>query len=64
MMTEKSAAILTIYRAPAMTPQGRRRIAKWLNRQASMLVKDGKHYSESRFTARYLYLAGKQPRNS
>ena len=52
---DKSPAILTIHRAPSMTPAGRRAIAKWLLRQADMLVKEGKNYTEGRFTARYLY---------
>jgi hypothetical protein len=54
-MKHKSAAVLTIHRAPAMTPSGRKAIAVWLRRQAAMLMKHGKNYSETRFTARYLY---------
>lgn len=54
-MKTKSAAIVTIHAAPKMTPKGRRQIAAWLRRQADMLVKEGKNYTETRFTARYLY---------
>lgn len=51
----KSAAVLTIFRAPSMTARGRKAIAAWLRKQADMLEADGKHYNENRFTARYLY---------
>lgn len=51
----KSAAVVTIHGAPAMTPRGRLQIATWLRRQASILLKDGKKYTPGRFTARYLY---------
>jgi hypothetical protein len=53
--TNKSAAVLTIKRAPAMTKKGRKDIAAWLRRQANMLLRHGDQYSETRFTARYLY---------
>ncbi len=51
----KSAAILTLKRVPDMSDAGRKAIAAWLKRQALMLVKDGKNYSETRFIARYMY---------
>lgn len=50
----KTAAIVTIHQAPKMTYKGRRSIAKWLVRQADLLMK--KHGKLSgRFTARYNY---------
>ena len=52
---DKSAAVVTIHGAPRMTPKGRKEIAAWLRRQADSLVKHGKDYTETRFTARYLY---------
>lgn len=51
---EKSAAVVTVFRADEMTPRGRRQIAAWMRRQASMLEKEGKNYAK-RFTGRYLY---------
>lgn len=54
MKKEESAAILTIKAASKMTPEGRKEIAAWLRHQAAMLVKDGKNYSDTKFTARYL----------
>jgi len=51
---EKSAAIVTILKAPQMTKRGRKRIAEWLRRQAQFLEQNGDELS-SRFTARYLY---------
>ena len=53
----ESAAIVTLRRVPAMSAKGRRQIAAWLRRQAEMLVAEGKDYTESTFTARYLYKA-------
>lgn len=50
----KSAAILTVKDAPKMSATGKKAIANWLRRQATMLEREGKHYS-ARFTARYLY---------
>ena len=50
-----SAAIITIKRPRAMTPKGRRDIAKWLRHHADMLVAEGKNYTEGRFTGRYYY---------
>ena len=54
MKRDKSAAILTIKRAPDMSPSGRRAIAKWLKSCAALLLKEGKNLGP-RFTARYLY---------
>lgn len=51
----KSAAVISIFSAPKMTAKGRRQIAAWLRRHADMLVKEGKNYTEGRFTGRYLY---------
>lgn len=51
---EKSAAILTIHRAPDMSPEGRRDIASWLRRQAGFLERSAKQMA-SRYTARYIY---------
>lgn len=56
-----SAAIVTIYRAGEMTPQGRHNVAAWLRRHAHWLVKSGRLYSK-RFTGRYLYPAAKPRR--
>lgn len=52
---EKSAAILTIKHPGKMSAKGRREIAAWLRRHASMLVKHGKEYTDGRFIGRYLY---------
>ena len=52
---EKSAAILSVFKAPEMTKKGRKDIAAWLRRQATNLLRYGDKYSETRFTARYLY---------
>ena len=54
MTTTKSAAIVTVHRAPDMTPRGRKAIAAWLRRQARCLESHGRQFS-GRFTARYLY---------
>jgi hypothetical protein len=54
-MTEKSAAVLTIFDADIMTKKGKNDIAQWLRRQASLLLRDGDKYAR-RFRARYLYL--------
>lgn len=51
----KSAAIVTIHGAGKMTKKGRKSIAAWLRKHAEMLEKEGEHYSEGRFTGRYLY---------
>ena len=52
---EKSAAIVTIFRAPLMSTRGRRDIAKWLRWQAELLETQGKSMSPIRYTGRYLY---------
>ena len=52
---EKSAAVLTIKEPGRMSKRGRADIAAWLRRQASFLLKHGDRYSDTRFTARYLY---------
>lgn len=57
-MKEKSAAILTVFRAPEMTVSGRRDIVHWLRRQATMLSKHADNLA-SRYTARYLYREGR-----
>ena len=51
---DKSAAVLTIHHAGDMTSKGRKDIARWLRRQASMLLREAEKYAP-RFTARYLY---------
>lgn len=51
---EESCAVITIKRPGLMTAKGRRDIAAWLRRHADMLVKEGKNYTEGRFTGRYL----------
>lgn len=51
---EKSAAILTIFDAPNMTPTGKKNIARWLRKQADFLMREHKNLSH-RFRARYLY---------
>ena len=55
MTKDKSAAVVTIHRAPDMTNGGRKRIADWLRRQARLLEKHGRELSETKFTARYMY---------
>ena len=54
MTKEKSAAIITIKHADAMTKKGRRDVAEWLRMHANYLLEHGKEYAP-RFTARYLY---------
>lgn len=49
-----TAAIVTIYGAPRMNWEGKRKIARWLRRQADFLEKHNKELSE-RFTARWEY---------
>jgi hypothetical protein len=53
---DKSAAVVTVFRADEMTSRGRKQVAAWLRQQASMLEKEGKNYAK-RFTGRYLYAA-------
>lgn len=52
----KSAAVLTINEAPKMNARGRQQIARWLHKQADMLVIDGKLYAPKVFTARYRFM--------
>ena len=52
---EKTAAILTIKEAGRMSKRGRQDIAAWLRKQAAFFLRYGDKYSETRFTARYLY---------
>jgi hypothetical protein len=52
---ERSAAVLTIHEPGRMTARGRRDIVAWLRRQAAYFLRHGEQYSETRFTARYLY---------
>lgn len=49
---QKVAASIHIHEADRMTPEGRKRIATWLRRQANWLIKHGDNYAP-RFTARY-----------
>jgi hypothetical protein len=51
----KSAAIITIKAPGKMTKAGRKDIAAWLRRHASMLLKHGEQYTDGRFTGRYLH---------
>ena len=53
-MKQKSAAILTIHKAPEMSKRGRKAIANWLRRQADFLEHHADELSK-RFTARYIY---------
>jgi phage antirepressor YoqD-like protein len=60
MAVEKSAAVLTIKDAAAMTKRGAGDIAKWLRRQADMIEKsDERAVLADRYRARYIYLEGK-----
>lgn len=52
--SDKSAAVLSLFSVPAMTAKGRANIAAWLRRQATMMLREGKNYTEGRFTARYI----------
>ena len=51
---DKSAAIVTVFKASDMTPKGRKNVVKWLKQQADFIDKYPKELSP-RFTARYLY---------
>lgn len=51
---DKTAAIVTVFRAPDMSTNGRRRIAEWLRRQASVLERNASKLAR-RYTARYIY---------
>ena len=50
----KSAAVLTVFRVSEMTPNGRRDILRWLQRQMRFIKRDSKQLAK-RYTARYLY---------
>ena len=52
---DKSAAVITIKSPSRMTKRGRKDIADWLRRHATMLVKDGDKYTNGRFTGRFIY---------
>lgn len=57
MATERSAAVLTIKDAPAMTDKGARQIAQWLRRQAAMIERPRERKAlADRYRARYLYV--------
>lgn len=51
---DKTAAIVTVFRAPDMSSKGRRRIVAWLRRQADVLEQEADKLAR-RYTARYLY---------
>lgn len=59
MSTEKTAAIVTINRPCDMTNAGRRRIGKWLRKQAGFLERKGDKMAK-RYTARYIYIQKEQ----
>ena len=50
----KAAAVLTINHAADMSPEGRKNIAKWLDKQKKFFL-DYPQELSPRFTARYLY---------
>lgn len=52
---KKTAAIITIKSPGKMTPRGRKDIVTWMRKQAAHLHKYGKHYTDKRFTARFIY---------
>ena len=51
---DKTAAVLTVHRAPDMTKAGRKRIAKWLRSCADHLETYG-DLSDNKFVARWCY---------
>lgn len=53
-MKVSSAAVVTIFDAPAMSKKGRKYVANWLRNQARQLEQFADKYA-SRFTARYVY---------
>ena len=53
---KKTAATLTIHGPGRMSKAGRRDIANWLRRHASMLVKEGDKYTEGRFRGGFHYV--------
>lgn len=52
---ERTAAVVTVFRAPDMTLSGRRAIARWLRQQAIYIERYANNLAAERFTARYLY---------
>lgn len=52
-----AVAVVTIHGAGRMTAAGRRDVARWLRRQAEMLVREGSAYTEGRFRGRYIRAA-------
>jgi hypothetical protein len=46
-------ALLTIQKPGKMTDRQRKDIAQWLERLSKHLLKEGKNYTEGRFTARF-----------
>lgn len=61
MRKEKSAAILTINRPADMSPQGAIEVARWLNKQRLILLNaDNRKALAKRYTARYIYIPGKE----
>ena len=50
----KTAAEVTIHRAPEMTKEAREEVAKWLREQADELVSRGEVYADT-LVARYQY---------
>ena len=54
-MTVQKAAGLFIKSPGKMTRQGRKAIAEWLTQQAKHLIKEGRNYTDGRYTASYRY---------
>lgn len=61
MSQDKSAAIVTVIQPGRMTPQGRKDIARWIRRQASLLERHADKLGR-RFVARYLYVVKEDKR--
>lgn len=53
----KRAATIVIHSPGKMSAQGRKDIVAWLRKQAAHLARDGKRYTDGRFTAGYNYVA-------
>lgn len=51
----KSAAVITIKAPGKMTKAGRKNIAAWLRKHASMLLRHGEQYTDGRFTGRFIH---------
>ncbi len=60
---EKSAAVLTIFKANEMNKKGRKAIAEWLRNHAEWLEEYGEEYSPL-FRGRYLYFQEKTPHHN